>query len=524
MANEGGQAQARVRSALSARWRILAIVLGLLIVLIVIVNIAAKLWLAPIAQRKMIEAVASRFQSELEVERVSVSLLPSVHLSAENLVFHHHGRRDVPPLIKVRRVSGNAGLFGLLTGPTIDTVNLEGLEIRITKSNPAKDGAAKAPEQSQSGNAARVKQVVADGALLQIMPKEPGKDPLTFNIYKLTLNDAGPDRAMAYRAQLKNARPPGLIDATGDFGPWKADDPGETPLTGDYNFKDADLSVFKGIQGKLSSTGQFRGTLERIEAQGTTDTPDFALKAAGHPVHLKTEYKATIDGTSGDTYLHPVNAQFRNSNVEASGSIAQVPGTHGKTVSLDASVERGRVEDMLFLAVKSDPPILNGAISFKTKIVIPPGDVDVVQKLKLDGSFQIASGRFTKGTVQKQVDSLSARAQGEPERADNPPGVASAFRGGFHLDHGTIHFSRLSFNMPGAAIDLNGSYGLQSEALDFSGTAKLEARISETMTGVKSFFLKALDPFFAKKNAGAVVPIKISGTRTDPKFGLRLGK
>jgi len=43
-------------------------------------------------------------------------------------------------------------------------------------------------------------------------------------------------------------------------------------------------------------------------------------------------------------------------------------------------------------------------------------------------------------------------------------------------------------------------------------------------TGAKSFFLKLADPIFKKKGAGAVIPIKITGTREEPKFGLDLGR
>jgi hypothetical protein len=59
--------------------------------------------------------------------------------------------------------------------------------------------------------------------------------------------------------------------------------------------------------------------------------------------------------------------------------------------------------------------------------------------------------------------------------------------------------------------------------MEFHGTAKLEAKLSETTTGFKSFLLKAVDPFFKKKDAGAVIPIKITGTREKPSFGLDLG-
>ena len=42
--------------------------------------------------------------------------------------------------------------------------------------------------------------------------------------------------------------------------------------------------------------------------------------------------------------------------------------------------------------------------------------------------------------------------------------------------------------------------------------------------GIKGFFLKAVDPMFRKKGAGALVPIKIGGTKDKPAFGLDVGK
>ena len=41
---------------------------------------------------------------------------------------------------------------------------------------------------------------------------------------------------------------------------------------------------------------------------------------------------------------------------------------------------------------------------------------------------------------------------------------------------------------------------------------------------MKSIFLKIVDPLFRKGKAGAVLPIKVRGTRNDPKFGLDVGK
>jgi hypothetical protein len=173
--------------------------------------------------------------------------------------------------------------------------------------------------------------------------------------------------------------------------------------------------------------------------------------------------------------------------------------------------------------VKSDPPPMTGRISFHSQIRIPPGEQDIADKLYLKGSFDVASGKFTSGNLEKQVSTLSERARGETE-THGASGAVSNIRGGFLMERGTIHLSNLSFRVPGATIRLNGSYALRNEGLDFRGTATMEAKLSEMTTGIKSFLLKALDPIFHKKRAGTVIPIHIGGTRGNPSFGLDFGR
>ena len=89
---------------------------------------------------------------------------------------------------------------------------------------------------------------------------------------------------------------------------------------------------------------------------------------------------------------------------------------------------------------------------------------------------------------------------------------------------GLIQMEPVKFSVPGAAITLNGSYQIEGERLDFRGTAKTDAKISEMTTDVKSIFLKAIDPIFKRKDAGAVIPLAIGGTRDKPSFGFAIGK
>jgi hypothetical protein len=335
------------------------------------------------------------------------------------------------------------------------------------------------------------------------------------------MTGGGSTTPFTFDAILTNALPPGEIKSKGRFGPWNKDNPGDTPVSGDYTFRNADLGVFKGISGILSSDGNYHGALGRIEAAGHTDVPNFMVTLAGNPVHLETDYHAIIDGTSGNTYLQPVTAKFGHSTVVATGSVEGKRGAIGKTVSLDAVVNGGRLEDMLRLAVHSTTPPLSGAINFHSKIVIPPGNVDIIEKLKLDGAFIVGSAQFSELNVQEKVNELSHRGEGNPDDASAPT-IASDFHGKFALDRGVLELRGLGFNIPGVAIALDGNYALQNQSLRFRGTVTLAAKLSQTTTGFKSALLKVLDPFFKKKGAaaGAVIPITISGTPDKPSFGL----
>jgi hypothetical protein len=489
---------------------------------VVLLIVIAAAWmsngvLSRIARERAIHGIEESFAGELELKSLDVSVFPRLRMTGEGLVIHYRGRKDLPPLISIARVSASAGLAALLTGH-IQQVRLEKLEIQV----PPKSERA-AQEQSKSERIAGfvIDEVVADGTVLKTLPQDPGREPLEWDIRRLTLHGAGPSSPMSFRATLVNAKPPGEIDSSGNFGPWQKDEPGDTPVEGKYTFQNADLSVFKGISGRLSSQGTYRGVLERIEAQGTTDTPDFTVSVSGNPVRLTTQFQAVVDGADGNTWLESVKAQFGRTSVVAEGGVEGVKGVKGKTVSLQVTVTNGRLEDLLRLGVKGQNSSMTGAVSFEAKLNIPPGNVDVSQKMKLDGAFKVAAAHFSELNVQEKVNKLSHGGKGEPEEPATDT-VASDFGGQFKLANGVITFQDLSFRVPGVSVSLTGTYGLAGEAMDFHGTAKLEAKLSQTTTGFKSFLLKAADPFFRKKDAGAVIPIRISGAADKPSFGLDL--
>ena len=492
----------------------LLIVISLIVIVAVVLIVSGIHLSNPYLRKKVVEMLGEKFHADVELKDFHVYLFPGARIQGSGLALRHEGRTDVPPLISIGEFSAEAGIMGLLWKPwKIQQVRLKGLVIQIPP--PAQ-------RRKQDWSKARkmpvlIQEIVSDDAELRLLPKTADKDPHVFAIHHLVMHSVGLDRPASFVAQLTNAVPPGEIDTKGSFGPWSPDDPGQTPLAAQYTFDKADLGVFKGISGILSSQGKFGGVLEKIEVEGKTTTPDFMVRIGGHPVALDTSFSATVDGTNGDTLLHPVTAHLLNTVIVAQGGVVKIP-EKGRTINLDVTVDQGRIEDLLLLAVKADKPLMSGAVKFHTKLELPPEKGDIPDRLNLNGKFDVAHAEFTSQEVASKIATLSRKGQGQPQNQDAGSSV-SELGGNFVLDNGVITFRGLTFSVTGAVVALNGKYGLDKGDLDFHGKLRMDAKLSQTMTGAKSFLLKAFDPFF-RKNGQTEIPIKITGTREHPSFGL----
>lgn len=472
----------------------------------------------PFLKKRAIALLEEKLNGDVQIATFDVSLFPSIQVHGSGLSVRFQGRGDTPPLIAIREFTAGAGLFGLIGRPwKVDHLELNGLVITI--SHPSKQLASQpAKKRRQKDIPLLIRELTADDAKVILLPKTEGKSPHIFEIHHLHMDYVGLHRAGAFIAQLSNPKPPGEIDSKGSFGPWNAEDPGKTPLSAAYTFNKADLGVFKGISGILSSSGKFGGVLDKIEVEGETDTPDFTVTSGGHPVNLHTQFSATVDGINGDTLLHPVNARFLRSEVIANGEVVETPEKKGRDIRLDVTVDKARIEDMLRLAVKTGKPLMTGPVKFKTKFDLPPGEGDIIERLKLEGKFLIQPAEFTAPEVRQKLKTLSRKAKGKPGDKDAGSSVA-ALQGRFGLDNRTVTLRQAKFAIPGATFVFEGTYALENEGLNFHGILRMDAKISQTMTGFKSFLLRPIDPFF-RKNHATQLPIKISGTRSEPSFGL----
>ena len=495
----------------------------------------------PYIRQQAMQFLRERFDSDVNLDRFEVHVPPALPLrllfragrgalaqaEGTNLSLRLRGRGDEPPILAIQHFSFEVDLGALLDTPkTVHRVTLDGLEIQVPPKGErpsfGSQGTSKdVPAKKTESSGVVIEEVIIRNARLTILPRNKTKVPLRFDIHDLRLESAGKDVAMKYTAVLTNPKPPGEIRATGAFGPWAADEPGDTPLDGDYLFENADLGVFKGIAGILRSTGKFQGSLSSITARGEATVPDFRLKRSGNPLPLSTTFEVLVDGTNGNTELKPVVAKLGSTHFTTTGFVVRHNGDTRKTITLEARMPAGNLRDVLMLATKG-PPLMEGIIKLHTKIGIPPLDAKVKEKLQLDGNFEITNGKFLRSVIQGKIDALSHRGQGKPTAQETDQAI-NRMSGDFQLADESITFRTLAFSIPGAAVNIGGTYDMSADTLDFHGALMLDAKISQTQSGWKRWVLKPVDPFFSKRGAGTFLHIKILGAAKDPQFGLDPG-
>jgi hypothetical protein len=515
----------------------------------------------PILRARVVETLSTRFDSRVELASFKVSVFRGFEVNGGGLKLYPNHISTKEPCFSVDKFSFRTGWRDLFRTPMhVGRVHISGLVInlppkeergnlpklinRVSFQTGSRDlmptpmqmgglqllcaglnlPTVNKPGQGSGRIEILVDELLIDQATLIIGTSRPGRLPLVFDITQLRMNSVGANQAMQFHAILINPKPVGKINSSGYFGPYNTASPGDTPVRGTYSFTDADLGTLKGIAGILSSKGSYEGVLNNIVVDGETDTPDFRLDMTGRPVPLHTKFHAIVDGTNGDTRLQPVDAQLAHSHILAVGEVVRATDVPGHNITLDVKIDSGRIEDMLKLAVKTAPPLMTGALTMHTKLHLPAGKESVIEKLRLDGNFQITGAHFTSDKVAAKIDELSLEGQGRPKEVKEGvrPNVTSEMQGGFILAGSRITLSGLKFTVPGVQVAMDGVYTLDGEQFDFRGVARLDARVSQMVTGWKSLALSVADPLFSKHGAGTELPITVTGTRSDPQIGVDL--
>lgn len=498
--------------------------LGALIVAAVLCVAAAVLLRLyfPFSEKSITESLGKTFPSTLKVGHFEAVYFPHPGCKVEGVTFASNSSAPgSPPLVTIQKLTIQGSYADLLLRPHhISRVYLDGLHVQVPPLGDAGNFSG-----GYTASDVTIGEVIANGAILEVA-RANGQPPLRFDIHELSLGPVSTQDGMSYRLTMRNPEPPGEIRSKGHFGPFNGRSPGQTPVSGTYSFDRADLSAFHAIAGILASEGTFSGPLAHVDVKGTTDVPDFEVVRSGPAARLLTHFQASVDGTNGDVSLDSVNASYLATGIGAHGNVAQEKGSTGKFTSLDFAVRDGRIEDILRLFVKGSRASMSGVTSFQAHVTVPPEGKPFLREVTLQGDFGIGGGHFGKPSTQESVDKLSETGRGQkraqPPDENNPTdNVISDLRGHVVLRNGVATFTDLSFTVPGADARMQGTYNVLDEQIDFHGTVKMDVKFSQSTSGVKSVFAKALNPFFDKKR-GSVIPVVMDGTYHNPHFGIDL--
>ena len=504
------------------RWGIPALALVAIAVSVVQIVLARA---GPILKGRVVETLRARFDSDVQLDSLQVSVARGLEVTGTGLrIFPQDNQRiagDNTPLIAVGDFYFQASLPGLFFKPThVGQVNVRGLVINI----PPADRRHKGTIHKRSKVKIRVDEIVVDDSQLVIGTDKPDKDPRVFLLKHVVLRDLGPNTGWPFEAVLTNPIPKGEIHASGAFGPWDTESPGDSKVEGKYVFENADMNTIKGIDGILRSTGSFDGQLDRIGVRGRTEIPDFSLDTTNHPMPLWTEFQAVVDGTSGDTYLEKIDAKLGKSQFSCEGAVINIKG-QGHRIDVKTDVPNGQIADFLGLAVKTNPSPMTGLLTLEARLQIAPGKERVSQKMTMQGVFTLRQIHFTNPAIEDKVDLMSLRAQGNVnELRPGAPDVTSRMTGQFAMGNGQLVFSRLDYALPGGSVHLTGHYPMDGRSYEFVGKVRTKAEVSEMVASKwKSLLLKPLDPVFSKHGWGTEIPIKVSSDKNGkPKFGFSL--
>jgi hypothetical protein len=333
----------------------------------------------------------------------------------------------------------------------------------------------------------------------------------------------------SYFGFIATDKPHGELKGEGRAGPVNSLSLDAIPISGTFQYANADLSVFSGLSGTLVSQGRFSGNMGRINVMGSLNVPAFHVDGSAHSADFQATYQAAVNTRNADTELKQVEARVARTIIDAAGTVNGSPGKKGKTARLELAVDKGRVEDLLDYFSEQQRPSMTGAVRLRATAELPPGPPAFLERVRLTGDFGLTGGKLTNSSKQISINDLSASAakkethEKESKADDDARTAVSNLKGHVVVRGGTADLKNVSFEFPGAHAEMAGTFQLIHKTIDIHGTLQTTGSISDSATGFKALVLKVATPFMKKKKI-TVVPFAIEGTSSKPKIALDLGR
>ena len=474
-----------------------ALAFGAVCVAVVAVSgalLAAK-W--PFSRAAVIARISRDTGADVAIDRLRTTYFPP-GFDAENIRLNQRGTGVA--ILSIRRVRIRATYTGIIR-KKVSEIDVEGFQLAAGQGHSF-------GSRSSSGSSFNVAKLVAEDGSLEIFSSDGGHQPFHVSIRSLVLTGIGSSQ-LTFRVAARSARPPADFQADGRLGQFRSNTVKSTPISGRYTVSNADLSVFGGVSGLLSSSGKIGGTLARIEWEGTALVPNFEVAGTGHKGPLQSDYTIFVDTNDAKTELQKIRASFRRSTVLAHGQVSQAASAHGKTLGLALRMEQGRVDDLLWLVSGQPRPGMTGDIRFDASVELPPAPPEFLRRLILRGNVEITRALFTNPKMQLPLNYLSESANGmnkREQRADTQeiPGV---IRGAVNDSHAIARLTNVHYSAPGVNASLDGEFNLVDKGINFKGVLATEGKLGDGTTGLKSLLLKIARPFLAIHRQGKITTV-----------------
>ena len=469
----------------------------------------------PYRFRKIRPMLEGDLASQVEVTSYHRIYFPNPGFVATGLTLRRKSALNLPPLghAEMMKVEGRWSDL-LLLRQRVQTVEVTGLHIVVPPIGSQANHANFPPGSSSdfTGPDTALEMFKIHNSILEIMRNDGRR--LIFRVRELDLANFQRTKAMNYALDMQNAIPSGRIQSHGTFGPLNAKQIATTPVTGNFTFTSVNLHDVGDISGTMSAQGQFRGNLGALEARADTITPNFSVDG-GRPTPVAASIECTVNGTNGEVAMREIEARIGATAIHAAGTVQGSP----KATILDFDVKGGRAEDIMRPLIRDEVPI-SGPLRLRGHAYLEPeGHGGFLHRLHVTGVFAVPSERVTNKTTEKSLTDFSHRAQDDKDKKESGgqyPGAAtdtlSSLEGPARIEDAIASSRRLTFRIPGAQADLSGTFNFHTKAVHLVGDLRMDSDISHAATGFKSFLLKPLAPFFKKKNAGALVPIAVTGS------------
>jgi hypothetical protein len=269
----------------------------------------------PFTCSKAVESFERISSSEVRISDFRKIFLPQPGYIAQSVTFTRGGPGN-GPLATIRKITCRATWLALITFThRINSMDLEGLKIEIPAHLPPP-----VRKHTEAEAKTTVTRLVANGTVLEIASRRGVLPTLRIDFPGLVLGDVGKDKSIMVWAHVQNPNPPGDLRVSGSVGPLVLGKIAQTPVSGVFQLLRADLGAYKVIDGNLTSAGRFDGTLGRAEVSGRAEIPDFEVTSSHHSLGLTTEYRAAVDGVTGDVAIESAQTHFLGTTLVAQGA------------------------------------------------------------------------------------------------------------------------------------------------------------------------------------------------------------